>query len=367
MKITVLSENLQKALTLVNRAVSSRNQLPILAHVLLETREGKLFISTTDLEIGIETSISASVEEEGSTTVLAKLFLELLNTLPAGKITMETKDGNMTVVGAKTKTVLQTTPSEEFPKLYENKGKKILSLPGKEMLKEIRRVVFTASIESTRPALSGILLKKTEEGMLLVATDGYRLSLEKISLPKESEAEGSIIIPAKLVREIMALKEEDQIDIYVDSTQNQVLFSQNETVIVGRLIEAEFPNYEKILPTDAASTITIDKESFLRAVKTCAIFARETANIITLTLAKGKMVVSSKTPSLGENVVEVDAVLTGEENAIAFNAKYLLDFLTIIDGQDICFEMTGPLNSGVFRISGDDNYLHLIMPIRTQG
>lgn len=367
MKITLLSENLQKALSLVNHAISSKNQLPILSHILLETRDGKVYLSATDLEIGIETAFQGSIEEEGLVTVPAKLFLELINTLPSGKITLATEEGNLLVTGSKTKSRLQTASADEFPKLYERKGEKVLSLSGKSLQNVLRRIIFTASAEATRPALSGILFKKTDEGFLLVATDGYRLSLEKITTESQTEFTGSIIVPVKLVREALALKEDTNIDIYIDTTQNQIIFSQDETVFVGRLIEAEFPNYEKILPTDASTVVTVDKDSLQRAVKTCAIFARETANIITFSIQKEKTIVSSKTPSLGENTVDVDSTLSGEENDIAFNAKYLLDFLAVADTQDVQFEMTGPLNSGVFRLAGNASYLHLIMPIRTQG
>lgn len=366
MKITVLSENLQKGLSLINHAISTRNQLPILSHVLLETRERKLFLSATDLEIGIETTINASVEEEGAITIPAKLILELINTLPPGKITLSTEEGNLLIKGIHTTTKLQTSPPEEFPKLYESKGEKILSFQAKILQNILKRIVFTASIESTRPALSGILIKKTEDGLIMVATDGYRLSLEKVSDSK-SDLKESILLPIKLIRESLSLKEDMDIDIFLDSSQNQILFGQNETIVVGRLIDAEFPNYDKILPTDASTTVKVDREAFLRAVKTCAVFARETANVITLNIQKDKMTVSSKTPSLGENTVDLDISLTGEENVIAFNARYLLEFLSIADSEEIIFEMTGPLNSGVFRLSGNNSYLHLIMPIRTQG
>ncbi len=364
MKISFLSENLQKALALTNHAVSTKNQLPILSHVLLETREGKIYLSATDLEIGIETVIQGVIEEAGSATIPAKLFLELVNTLPAGKVSLVTQEGSVQIVGGKTKTTLQTVPPEEFPKLYERKGEKILSLPGKSLQNVLKRILFTASIESTRPALSGILFKRIELGFILVATDGYRLSLEKITTEEQAGFEGSIIIPAKLIKEVLSLREDAPIDVYVDGQQNQILVAQEETVFIGRLIDAEFPNYEKILPTDASTEITVDKDVLQRAVKTCAIFARETANIITLSIQKEKMSVSSKAPSLGENVVDVDMTLKGEENDIAFNARYLLDFLAVADTQDIRFEMTGPLNSGVFRLAGNASYLHLIMPIR---
>lgn len=366
MKITVLSENLHKALTLVTHAISSKNQLPILSSVFIEASNGKISMSATDLEIGIETTIPGSIEADGNVVVLGKVFLELVSSLPAGKITVTTEEGNLHVESAKTKSTLQTANPEEFPKLYDEKGEKAFAMPVKALQATLKRIIFTASSEATRPALSGIFFKKIEDGYFFVATDGYRLSLEKV-IPEESgEVQESFLVPVRLVREVLSLKEDGKVTLYKDSAKNQILFSQETAVLVGRLLEAEFPNYEKILPTDASTTITLDREALLRAVKTCAIFARETANVITFTIQKDHVLVSAKTPSLGENTVEVDCRLVGEENAIAFNGRYLLEFLSVADSQDIQFEMTGPLNSGVFRLIGNDSYLHLIMPIRTQ-
>ena len=362
MKVFVLTENLQRKLSFVNHAISGRNQLPILSQILIEAKENKLVISPTDLEIGIEVSLQVQIEEEGSTTVPAKLFSELISALPQEKITLKTREGLLEVKSSKTKSTLQTMPKEEFPMLYEELGEEILSLTPDEFKQHVGHVVFAASIETSRPALSGMLLKKTSQNVLFVATDGYRLSLDtKIA---ETQAETAMIIPARVIREALSLKEDGAISIYVAKKQNQIIFAQKENILVGRLIEAEFPNYEKIIPTDFATKVVFDREQMLKAVKTCAIFARETGNIMKLAITKGKIIVSAKTPSLGENTVEVEAQMTGEENEIAFNGKYLLDILSNMNESDLSFEMSGPLNPGVFRIANSTSFLHLIMPIR---
>ena len=367
MKVTVLAESLQKKLTLANHAISSRNQLPILSHVLLETRDGKLIISSTDLEIGIETSLPAQIEEEGATTVPAKLFLELVNSLPQDKMTLTTKEGSLEISAKKSKTIVQTSPKEEFPLLYDGKGEELLTFDKGKMKGIFSKVVFSSSPEATRPALAGVLIKKIENGFIVVATDGYRLSLEEVTTSANGvHLERPIIIPARIIREATALSENGLVSMYVSEKTNQLLFTQEDTVLVGRLIDAEFPNYEKVIPTDVASKVFVDREELLKAVKVCSIFARETANIVTFSLYKDRMIVSAKTPSLGENTIDVDSRLTGEENEIAFNVRYILDALTNITENELSFEMTGPLNPGVFRIEGNPTFLHLIMPIRTQ-
>lgn len=366
MKLTLLSENLQKKLPLVLHAVSQRTQLPILSHLLLETKGDRLLISATDLEIGIEIEILCEVKEEGSITVPAKLFSEVVSSLPQNKATITTTDQELEIIGGKTKAKLQITEREEFPMLYEEKGNKLFSLDLSEVKNLFGKIVFSASTETTRPALSGVLIKPTPEGTIVVATDGYRLSLEKIpNLSKETVS--PMIIPAKLLRELFSVGESGEVDFYLSEKNNQAMFVSSQTKLIGRLIDASFPQFEKILPTDKATQATFDKEEMQKAVKTAAIFARDSASVITLSLRKDKVVLSAKTPTLGENTTEVEAVIVGEENEIAFNGKYLQDFLANAPDESLVFEMTGPLNPGVFKGAKDSSYLHLIMPIRTQG
>jgi len=377
MKLSLLTDNLQKKLLLINHAISTKSQLPILSHVLLETKEGNISVSATDLEIGIETTIPAEISEEGSTAVPAKLFSELINNLPQEKISLEIHNGSLTITSKKTKSVLQTMKRDEFPALFEEKGEEIFKLKPEVLQKDFHTIVFAASMETTRPALSGVYMKQTDQGFVFVATDGYRLSLKTVN-PADSSAfvplsgttadkhEQPLLVPARVVREALSLKEEGDISLFVSGQNNQVLFSQDNTILVGRLIEAEFPNYQKIIPTDASSRISFDREELQKAVKTCAIFARESANIIKFAIKQDSIIVSAKSPSVGENTVEVEASLKGEENEIAFNGKYLLDVLANINEENLIFEMTGPLNPGVFKIENDPTFLHLIMPIRTQ-
>lgn len=369
MKVTISSNELQKKLSFVSHAISTRSQLPILLHVLLEAKDGKLKLSATDLEIGIETSLSATIEEAGSITLPAKLFLELVNSLPADNVTLETKGTTVEVTCRRVKSNLAGLSAEEFPTLFEDKGEPVVTLSQEYIKTYFSRVCFAASSDTTRPALSGILLQKQEDGFLIVATDGYRLSLQK-NIPVEEAADiddKPILIPARVIREVLSEKGSEPISIFISRQNNQVLFQQEDSMIIGRLIEANYPPYKKIIPADFSTKVTFDREEMQKAIKTCAIFARETANIIKLSIKKDAVIVSANTPSVGDNVVEVEAQLDGEENEIAFNSRYLLDAFANIDAEQMSFEMTGPLNSGVFKIANDESFLHLIMPIRTQG
>lgn len=376
MKLHVLSENLQKKIPFLNHAVSSKSQLSILLHFLIEAKRGVLTISSTDLEIGIKTIIPANIEEEGSVVVSARKFSDLINSLPQEKITLQTTETVLEVKGYRTKSVFQTTTKEEFPALYEELGEELVRLKNEELSECITPVSFAASIDSTRPELSGVLVQKEKTGFLLVATDGYRLSIKhfahiekKDKKPEEDEelSEKPILVPARLFKEVLLMKEEGEVTIYVSYKNNQIAFSQGDTVLVGRLIEAEFPNYQKIIPSDFESNSDFDVEEMEKAVKICSVFARESANIIKLTLQENKIVVSANAPSVGENTVETETKLIGEENEIAFNGRYLLDMLANVKAEEMTLQMTGPFNPGLFKIKGDESYIHIIMPIRVQG
>ncbi|HYM65523.1 MAG TPA: DNA polymerase III subunit beta [Candidatus Sulfotelmatobacter sp.] len=367
MKVSFLSNNLSDKISFLNHAVSSRGQLPILSNLLLEAKGGKLYLSATDLEIGIQTSIAVSVEKEGKITVPAKNFSDLLLNLGSQKITLFQEGETLKLTGEKTKASFQTMSFEDFPKLYEEKGEEFVDIKKAQIENFLQRVLFSSAIDSTRPALSGILLDKDKTEIVLVATDGYRLSLQRNVFKTKEELRKPIVIPARVFKELMSIKEdEEDIKIFISEKNNQVLFTQGDTILVGRLIDSEYPEYEKIIPTSFSIKTQVSREEMLNAIKICSVFARETANIIKLSVEKNKIVVSANSPEVGEDSVEIEAKTTGEENQIAFNAKYLLDVLSYLDKDELVFEMNGPLNPGVFKIKEDNSFLHLIMPIRVQ-
>jgi len=369
MKAVFLAENLQKKISFLSHVVSPRSQLPILSNILLETTRGGIKLSATDLEVGVVTHIPASIDKEGSVTIPAKIFSDLSLNIKEGKISIETSGTNILLKAPGVEATLQTMPSEEFPKIYKEKGDIFIKIKKEVLEKEVSRIAFSAAQDGGRPSLSGVLVRQDKDGLTMVATDGYRLSLRRnLAVLSGKDQSSSVLVPAKVFKELLAIKEdEDDVTVSISKNTNQIIFSQGETVLVGRLIEAEYPPFEKILPTSHSTTVSFERAKLLSAVKICSVFARDTANIVKFSIGKNKMVVSANTPSVGENKADVEAKTEGEENEIAFNARYLLDLLGNIDDEDLVFEMTGPLNPGVFKIKDNPYFLHLIMPIRVQG
>lgn len=367
-RTTVLSNNLKVAVSFAHHAISSRSRLPTLLNFLFETKDGNLYVSATDLEIGIKIRVPAKIEKEGQVSVSAKTFLDLVSNIDQEKITLVEKEGKLFLEADKLKTTFPTAPFSDFPALYESRGEKQAEFKKEEFDRQIQRIAFASALDLGRPALSGVLMRKDEGGDLtIVATDGYRLSLKQGLSEKAFKGSGDIdlLIPARVIKEVVGLKQEEQtIGVYVTKESNQVLFEYGDAEIIGRLIEAEYPDYQRIIPDDFTTRAFFDKNQAHLAVKACSVFAREAANIVRMSVGKNKIIFSSSASSVGENEVEVDAKTEGEENEIAFNARYLLEFFSNIDEENIIFEMTGPLNPGVFKLEKDKSYLHLIMPIR---
>ncbi len=366
MRATVVLDNLLEKTSFLNTIASSKPPLPILSGVLIEAKRGRLIFSATDLEIGAMIETTASVEEEGRVVVPAGPFLETLSNLREEKTTLENKETLLLVTGKKTKASFVTMDEAEFPKLFDEKGEEALDLKKEEADKEMARVVFAASTDAGRPALSAVMLREDKEALLMVATDSHRLSLNKTPSVKLKTAlsKKQFLIPSKIIKLIVSQKGGGEIRAFVLEKNNQIVFSLGDTTLVGRLIDAEFPDFEKIIPEEHSVRAEFERTEFLSALKVASVFARDNANIVKLALKKDSLSISSKSQNMGEDTVEVEAKVTGEENEIAFNARFLSELLQNISEDRIVFEMQGPLNPGVFKIADNPNFIHLIMPIR---
>ncbi len=374
MKISLLQENLHKALSITSRFVASRAQLPALSNVCLKTENNRLKITATNLETGIHYWLGAKIEKEGSLTVPAKTFLELITSLSAGRINLEVDKNTLIVNSDNGRASLMGIPASDFPQVPSFEDKQKIDLPIKNLNRAVTQVAFSASLDDSRPVLSGVLLTKRNDQLAMVATDGYRLSLKKISQEfKKAQEElftKGILLPAKtLVEAVKLLGEEeggDSFSLSLTPKESQVIFSLPQAEIVSRLIEGDFPDFEKIIPGQAKTVVTVDKEELLGGIRTAAIFARESANIVRLEVAGDRLKISANAPQVGDNLSTITAQIQGENLKIAFNVRFLLDFLSIVKDKEVVLEFSGALSPGVFKVSKDKTFLHIIMPVRVQ-
>ena len=333
--------------------------------VLLSAEESRLRVVATNMETTEVMWVGAKVEEDGGICISSRLLMDLVTSLPQDTIHLVAKEGALHIRCHGVNATIPGTPEGEFPPVSVRKKKTSISLKKEVLLEALSGVLFAAATDEGRPLLTGVKITSEEGEAVFAATDGYRLSIKKI----KSAAIGglNLVIPARALAEIVKVGQEEKDVNVVEMTQTeegQLVFTIGDTEIHTRPIAGEYPNIEKIIPTRHNTRVLIDKISLLRAVKSAAVFARDNANILRLHIENQHVTVSANTPQVGENHVEVEAKVDGEGGDIAFNSRFLLEFLNGFVEEELLFEMTGSLNSGVFRPVKDDSYLHIVMPVR---
>ncbi|PIS14873.1 DNA polymerase III subunit beta [Candidatus Shapirobacteria bacterium CG09_land_8_20_14_0_10_39_12] len=372
MKLQILQENLNKGLSVAFRTISTKAQLPILANVLLKTNKNNLQISATNLETGINIKLGAKIEKEGEITIPAKVLTEVIASLSTGKVDLVLKDNILNIASNGYEASFNGISATEFPKLPTYDPENLFSLPSEKLLESINQVAFAAAVDEGRPVLTGVLLKLEGKTLSLVATDGYRLSLKTIETETPIKEKITLLLPAKSLMEVARIitetkdGKEKMIKMGFTKEQNQVVFVFPEMDLFTRVIEGEFPDFEKIIPKSFSTKITLDRETFSREVKLVSIFARDSSNIIKFKVKSGLLEMSANSPQIGDNKSLLENKMEGEETEIAFNYRFLQGFLAAVSSSEVSMEMAGATSSGLLRPVGDNSFLHIIMPVRLQ-
>lgn len=368
MLFVVFIDKLNKALSLVGRIVSLKNQLPVLGNVLISAEKGEISLTTTNLETAITTKVPAVVEKEGKITVPVKQLIEIISLLKEEQVKISQEGNNLKIESKKSKNLLTTTPAEEFPPIHTKEGKENLRFDYKEFKKAIEQITIATSQDENRPVLGGVKLGKKDNIIEMATTDGYRLSVKEIKA-EENSLEKSYIFPVRTLNEVARIATEQKagvIKLLVLEDKKQAVFFFENTQVTSRLIEGEFPNFQKIVPASFVSRVVVDREEFLNAIKLTGIYARESANIVKIKIKEKSLTLSANAPQVGENEISLDIEREGEQIEVAFNYRFLLDLLSVIEDERIVFETAGPLNPGTFKIEKDPSFIHIIMPVRTQ-
>jgi len=372
MKIAVLQENLAKGIGIVSRMVATKAQLPVLSNILMVAEKGKLKLSATNLETGINLWLGGKVEKEGKITVPAKVLADLVNSLPQETVEMEVLEEKLTVRAGRFRAVMNGIGAEEFPEVPSVKGKekeKGIKIKAKELRESLFRVVVAAGTDEARPVFTGVKLELSRAKMRMAATDGYRLSVKEIKGIKGGEEKKEMVVPAKALAELgkVLTAEEEEVSLVAVEEEKQLLMVYKDMEIVSRLIEGVFPDFDKIIPSTSTTKIELDKEELERAARAAAVFARDSANIVRFKIQGEKLVISANAPQVGENEISLSGEKTGEDAEMAFNSRYLLEMLSVVEGEKLKLETSGALSPGVFRVVGEEGFLHIIMPVRVQG
>jgi DNA polymerase III subunit beta len=374
MKATVLQENLAHGLGIVSRAVSSRSTLPVLSNVLIATDEGRLRLSATNLELGITCWIAARVEREGSTTVPARTFSDLVNTLPPDQVmlSLDAKTQTLNVRGGTSTNEIKCIDAQEFPPLAVPDMEGAVQLNVADFREMIQQVAFAASQDEARPVLMGVLLQVEKDKLTMAAADGFRLSVRKATLSEPAPASLTAIIPARGLTELARVASDGDSPLYMvmPKMRGQVIFRVKDIEVTSQLIDGTFPDFQQIIPRKYSSRTLVSTAALLKACKQAEIFAREGSNVARLNiksstgqLQPSEVEISATSEETGKNETIVEATVDGGGVLIAFNVKFLREALEVIKTPNVALEMTAANAPGVVRPVGDDQFLHVIMPM----
>lgn len=373
MKIFVLQENLNLALSHVSRFISTKSQLPILNNILISTDNGRLKLSATNLDLGINYWIGAKIEKEGSVTIPSKEVTEFISYLNSGKLEIELDDRNLfSVKSEKFNSDFATIPSTDFPTISPINPKSAIDIKASILKEIVSQVTFSAATDDSRPVLTGVLCKFTSDEIDLVATDGFRLSLKKIkltnkiSLPDNKESI-TFLIPSRTLSEVVKLsKTDDNIKIGLTPDEHQVVFVLEDLELVSGLIDGEYPDYTKIIPDSFTTSIFVNRDELAQAIRVASVFASKSANVVKLNIKNNKLELSANASQLGKNKADLDVKIEGENLEIAFNYKFISDFLSNCKGQEVVIKLNEALSPGLFQDQADPDFTHIIMPVRIQ-
>ncbi len=370
MKLSVMQETLARGLSVVSRAVSSRSTLPVLANVLLKTEDAGLKLTATNLEIGITYWVPGKIEQDGATTVPAKLLTDLVNSLPSGdRVDLEVATGEVLHVKAgRFQSHLKGIDADEFPAIGTGGDRPTTRIAQNVLRRALAETTFAAASDEARPILTGVLARFEGNELTLAAADNYRIAVKTVPI-LDAVPETSVVIPARALVELgrVLADVDDPVEVVIASARNQVQFHLDGIDLVSRLIDGQFPNYQQVMPQTHATRAVMDREELLRAVRPAALIAHESANIVKLQIGDDSEagITVSANAEVGDHVGQVEASVEGDGTTIAFNARYLADVLTNVTAEQFALELNGPLSPGVFKPIGDDRYVHVVMPVRT--
>ncbi len=368
MKIKIDKKELLKGVQVTGNIITPRNMLPILSNILFETSKNKIKLTTTDLDIGISINLEAEILEPGAITIPTKRLSDIIKELPDGVISLTTKKNNAVDIQLENcEFKLSGLPKEEFPKLPEIKDKEVITLDQEVLKNMLFLTSFAISHEETRYVLNGLLLEikggvgNNEETMIkLVGTDGRRLAVVEKKLPLKIHKDIKIIIPYKTIQELTRnLKEEGQVFLVIGP--NQVFFEMDNTVIISRLIEGDFPDYQKVIPHASSTKIKLNREQFILVLRRANLFTTPDFQAVRFELFKNKLVVSKSTPDIGEFREEIAIEYGGKELVMGFNPNYLLDMLKNWPQEEFVLEVYDAEKPGVIR---SEEYIYIVQPMR---
>lgn len=361
MKLQVTQENLAKALSSVARVANTRNTLPILANVLLQTVDNRLSISATNLDIAITHRIGSKIEKTGAVTVPARLMQDFVSSLPEGILKIELSDNKLKITTDQYQSTINGLAADDFPVMPAITAGSSWKVPAADLKEALSQIVFAASSDDARPVLTGVYFHSINGEVVAVSTDSYRLAEHRLG---KNKAAVNFLVPGSAAMDLLRIISDADKEVTVTHDDQQVLFQVGDVTLVARLIEGNYPDYRKLIPSKFATVAKLSRADLLNITKVSALFARESAGSITIKVEDKTVSINAIASQLGENTASADAEIKGSGD-VTLNSRYLIDALNAFGGERIEFCFNGKLEPCILRSADDPKYLHLIMPLRS--
>lgn len=367
-KLTIERGALLKALGHIQSVVEKRGTIPILSNVKLSAAEGKLTLTATDLDIALLEVVDADVSVAGAITVPAHTFYEIIRKLPDAAVAIESENnGKVAISAGQSSFSLSTLPVEDFPVMAEGEFPHQYSLSVAEAQALIDKTRFAISTEETRYYLNGIYLHvagEQDKVLRAVATDGHRLARIEVSLPAGATDQPGVIIPRKTIAELKKLLEEDAGEVQVSVSKSKIRFVCGNAVLVSKLIDGTFPDYDRVIPAANDKILEVDTQAFTQAVDRVSIIASDKSRGVKLHIEQGQLTLSANSPEHGTATETVDVAYGADALEIGFNSRYLLEMLAQIEGETAQFVLADASSPAIVRDSADIGALYVVMPMR---
>ncbi len=367
MEVEVLQERLAKALSVVSRvAASTKAGLPILSNVLLRAEDKQLTLTATNLELATVEYVNAKIIKNGTITVPARLLADFISNLPKETIKLSVDGEKLTVAAGKYKSTINGILADDFPELptIDEKSAVAFKIPADIFKEAINQVIIASSNDTTRPALTGVFFNTFEGALYIAATDGYRLADRKFVDDVKSEIKA--IVPTPALREVLSSITDSVEDVEVMIIDTQIQFRIGEVEVTSKLIDASFPDYRQLIPKDTKAKAELDKAELVRMTKVAALFARESGGSVVCEAKKAEnsFGVSAVASEVGENSATMEAKVS-DDGKVTLNSRYLLDALNVMAENEVEFNFSGKISPVVIRNIKNDNYTHIIMPLKS--
>ncbi len=364
MKLTCTKENLKKGLYVVSRVVGVGNPLQVLNNILVKTDNGRVKLSSTNLEIGVNTWIGGIIEEEGSLTVPARLINEYISNLPTDKVVITTQDTNLNLISENYNTNIKGLSADDFPLIPQVGDEAYAKIDSSELRDALSETIWSAANNETQPEISGIYMNFEETKLRIAATDRYRLA-ERVAILKDPvKTAREAIIPARTINELHKILSTGKGEVEIFFSESQVLFKFEETELISRLIDGNYPPYKEIVPKAFNTDITVGRDDLIHALKAAALFASDSFNIQMQAIPGEGLKVMASSAAAGENMTTVKAEVHGSENSAIFNYRYILDCLNNLKEQQVVLKLINDASPAMLVPHGRDNYFYIVMPIK---